>query len=61
MIWKTPEIIAQLSKHFELAAGDLILTGTPSGVGPVETGDVMEGEVAGRGLAARDGGVRAGG
>ena len=42
MIWKTPEIIRYLSQYFELAAGDVILTGTPAGVGPVARGDVME-------------------
>ena len=49
MIWKTPEIICYLSQYFELAAGDVILTGTPAGVGPVARGDVMEGKVAGLG------------
>ncbi|MDA0901279.1 MAG: fumarylacetoacetate hydrolase family protein [Proteobacteria bacterium] len=49
MIWKTPEIIRYLSQYFELAAGDVILTGTPAGVGPVARGDVMEGKVAGLG------------
>jgi len=49
MIWKTPEIIRYLSQYFELAAGDVILTGTPAGVGPVARGDVMEGTVAGLG------------
>lgn len=39
LIWKVPEIIAELSKQFELAAGDVILTGTPAGVGPVLRGD----------------------
>lgn len=39
MIWKIDEVIAELSKQFELAAGDIILTGTPAGVGPVERGD----------------------
>ncbi|WP_180902093.1 fumarylacetoacetate hydrolase family protein [Martelella soudanensis] len=39
MIWKTPEIIAELSRYVRLAAGDIILTGTPAGVGPVERGD----------------------
>lgn len=47
MIWKVPEMIAYLSDHFELAAGDLIMTGTPSGVGPVVAGDVMEVHVEG--------------
>ena len=42
LIWKTPEIIAYLSKLFTLAPGDLIFTGTPAGVGPVKKGDVMQ-------------------
>lgn len=42
MIWKVPEMIAVLSRFFTLAAGDIILTGTPAGVGPVVRGDVME-------------------
>jgi len=41
MIWKVPEMIAYLSKYFELAPGDIIQTGTPAGVGPVVKGDVM--------------------
>lgn len=39
MIWKVPEIIAELSKLFTLAPGDVIMTGTPAGVGPVTRGD----------------------
>ena len=42
MIWKVPEMISYLSDYFELAAGDVILSGTPSGVGPVSRGDTME-------------------
>lgn len=42
MIWKVPEMIAYLSGYFELAAGDVIFSGTPSGVGPVSRGDNME-------------------
>ncbi|WP_417525777.1 fumarylacetoacetate hydrolase family protein [Marinovum sp.] len=42
MIWKVPEMISYLSEYFELAPGDVILSGTPAGVGPVEKGDVME-------------------
>ena len=49
MIWKVPEMISYLSDHFELAAGDVILSGTPSGVAAVERGDVMELEVEGVG------------
>lgn len=41
MIWKTAEIIAELSKLFTLAAGDVIMTGTPAGVGAIVKGDVM--------------------
>jgi fumarylpyruvate hydrolase len=39
MIWSVPEVISELSKLFELHAGDMIFTGTPSGVGPVQPGD----------------------
>jgi fumarylpyruvate hydrolase len=47
MIWKVPEIVANLSTQYELAPGDLIFTGTPAGVGPVVPGDVLTGDVAG--------------
>ena len=47
MIWNTREIIAKISEQHELKAGDLIMTGTPAGVGPVVTGDVIEVEVEG--------------
>ena len=49
MIWKVPEMISYLSSLFELAAGDLIMSGTPSGVGPVVRGDDMDGFVEGVG------------
>ena len=41
MIWKVPEMISYLSEYYELAPGDVILSGTPSGVAAVEKGDVM--------------------
>lgn len=47
MIWGVPQIIAALSRLYELAPGDLIFTGTPSGVGPVKPGDRLEGGIAG--------------
>ena len=47
MIWKVPEMISYLSEYFELAAGDVILSGTPSGVGPVRRGDVLEASIEG--------------
>ncbi len=49
MIWKVPEMISYLSGLFELQAGDLIMSGTPSGVGAIVRGDVMEGYVEGIG------------
>ena len=49
LIWNVPEIIAHLSAIFELKAGDLIMTGTPAGVGAIKRGDVMEGHCAGIG------------
>ena len=52
MIWKVPEIIASLSELFTLASGDLIFTGTPSGVGPVVRGDRLLGHVEGVGELA---------
>ena len=39
MIWSVPEIIAAISREFELRAGDLIFTGPPEGVGPLNIGD----------------------
>ena len=49
MIWKVPEMIAFLSAHYELAAGDVILSGTPAGVGSVEKGDTLEADIEGLG------------
>lgn len=47
MIWKVPEIIAELSALFDLQPGDLIFTGTPAGVGPLRPGDHVEGGIDG--------------
>lgn len=47
MMWKVPEIIAELSKLVRLEAGDLIYTGTPAGVGAIVPGDVLDGGVEG--------------
>jgi fumarylpyruvate hydrolase len=47
MIWNVPEVIAQLSKQVRLEAGDLIYTGTPSGVGPVVPGDLITAHIDG--------------
>ncbi|MDP8916918.1 MAG: fumarylacetoacetate hydrolase family protein [Pseudomonadota bacterium] len=40
MVWSPAEIIAALSRSFELAPGDLVFTGTPEGVGPLGRGQV---------------------
>ncbi len=40
LIWSVPEIISILSHSIELQPGDLIMTGTPAGVGPLEVGDL---------------------
>lgn len=47
MIWKVPEMIAYLSQFFTLDAGDIILSGTPAGVGAVVRGDVMNAQIDG--------------
>ena len=47
MIWPIPDIIAHLSRLVTLAPGDLIFTGTPSGVGALVPGDRVHGEIAG--------------
>jgi fumarylpyruvate hydrolase len=49
LIWKVPEVISYLSGYFTLNAGDLIMTGTPAGVGPVERGNVLHGHIDGIG------------
>lgn len=49
MVWKIPEMIAALSRLFTLAPGDVILTGTPAGVGAVGPGDRINCEVEGAG------------
>ncbi len=49
MIWSVPDAIAFLSRFVALAPGDLIMTGTPAGVGPVRPGDVVTGACAGVG------------
>ncbi|TVT75282.1 MAG: fumarylacetoacetate hydrolase family protein [Denitromonas halophila] len=47
MIWSVAEAVAGLSRYFELKPGDLLMTGTPAGVGAVSRGDVLSGGVAG--------------
>src|SRR6476469_7225245 len=49
LIHKVPEVIAHLSTFYHLHPGDFIYTGTPEGVGPVHSGDVLQGEIDGVG------------
>ena len=48
MLWKIDELIAYVSQYFTLKIGDILFTGTPAGVGKVETGDVLEGRIEGQ-------------
>ena len=45
MLWKIDEIIAYVSQFFMLKKGDVIFTGTPAGVGPVQENDVLVGKI----------------
>ncbi len=47
MVWSVPEIISHLSHYYHLGAGDLIMAGTPAGVGPVVSGDMICGGISG--------------
>jgi fumarylpyruvate hydrolase len=42
MIWKVPEMIAYLSRFYDISGGDLIMSGTSAGVGSVQRGDKMD-------------------
>ncbi len=45
MLWKIDEIIAYVSTYFMLKKGDIIFTGTPAGVGKIETNDYLSGKL----------------
>lgn len=45
LIWGIPELLADLSQFYHLQPGDLIMTGTPEGVGPVQVGDRITGHI----------------
>ena len=49
MVYNIPTLIAYLSKWFALEPGDVIATGTPSGIGPLVPGDVVAATVEGIG------------
>jgi len=50
LIFDLPDIIHHLSRYLTLEPGDVIATGTPSGIAPIEPGDVVEAEIQGIGL-----------
>jgi 2-keto-4-pentenoate hydratase/2-oxohepta-3-ene-1,7-dioic acid hydratase in catechol pathway len=50
MIWKVPYLVAYISRFTTLDPGDIILTGTPEGVGPMQAGDTIEIEIGGIGV-----------
>lgn len=52
MIWSVPEVIAELSRLFELKPGDLVFTGTPAGVAALERGDLVGCSIEGVGTLA---------
>jgi fumarylpyruvate hydrolase len=49
LIWNVPETISYLSHLITLRPGDIIMSGTPAGVGPIKPGDKLEGFVEGVG------------
>lgn len=46
MIWKVPEVLAHLSRSVRVEPGDVVLTGTPAGVGPLQVGQRIEAGIA---------------
>lgn len=52
LVWSVPEVISHLSHYYRLGPGDVIMTGTPAGVGPVSPGDRIEGGIDGLGEIA---------
>ncbi|MTV37720.1 DUF2437 domain-containing protein [Duganella radicis] len=50
LLFSVPYLIAYLSRHMTLLPGDMIMTGTPAGVGPVQVGDSIEVEIDGIGI-----------
>lgn len=48
MIFKIPQLIEYVVGHFPVCAGDLLLTGTPAGVGPLQAGDRVKAEIEGQ-------------
>ena len=49
LLWPVPELVAMLSRSVTLRPGDLVFTGTPAGVGPMQVGDLVQASVEGIG------------
>jgi 2-keto-4-pentenoate hydratase/2-oxohepta-3-ene-1,7-dioic acid hydratase in catechol pathway len=47
MIFAIPRLVQYLSERFPVAAGDILLTGTPAGVGPLHSGDRLQAQIHG--------------
>jgi 2-keto-4-pentenoate hydratase/2-oxohepta-3-ene-1,7-dioic acid hydratase in catechol pathway len=54
LLFSVPYVISYLSRYMTLLPGDAIMTGTPSGVGPIQVGDVIEVEIPGIGVLRND-------
>ena len=54
LLFSVPELIAYLSRYMTLLPGDMIMTGTPAGVGPILVGDTIEVEIEGIGVLRND-------
>lgn len=54
LLFSVPALIAYLSRYMTLLPGDMIMTGTPAGVGPIQVGDTIEIEIPGIGVLRND-------
>jgi len=54
MLFKIPQILEYLSKFVTLQRGDIIATGTPSGIGPIQPGDILEASIEKIGTIAHE-------
>jgi 2-keto-4-pentenoate hydratase/2-oxohepta-3-ene-1,7-dioic acid hydratase in catechol pathway len=54
LVFSVPNTIAYLSRFMTLLPGDVIMTGTPAGVGPIKVGDTIEVEIPGIGVLRND-------
>ena len=54
LLFSVPAIVSYLSRYMTLLPGDMIMTGTPAGVGPIQVGDSIEVEIEGIGILRND-------